>query len=181
MPKTIPKHQPYPGTVKIITRVGRRTQKKVAHTWHFPPENDFLKYWRVVRYWAQKNNNISLSKLELLISLYSESTFTREHAKHKAFLGSFHQRSFTALLNEGWIMKFREYNSNSKQKTLYRLSHKGKNLCASIYNKVLMKEKIPVTWRNCMFKATANSTDKIYRRAVLDFNAEVEESPNYRR
>lgn len=181
MPQTIPKHQPYPGTVKIITIKGRKYKKQVARTWYFPPAYDFLKHWRVIRYWAQKRHGVSIHRLELLLHLYSERWFTKVYAEQKSMLaGPWNERSFKSLINDGWIVKFREYTA--KEKTLYRLSHKAKKMCASVYNKLIMKEKIPVTARrNPMFKATANSTDKIFRHAVRDFNEEVEKSPNYRK
>jgi len=39
--------------------------------------SDYLKYWRVIRYWVKAKYNIGTPELELLLFLYSEQMFTK--------------------------------------------------------------------------------------------------------
>ena len=41
-------------------------------------KNDFLKYWRVVRYYIKRKYNLTQADLDILLFLYSEGRFTRQ-------------------------------------------------------------------------------------------------------
>ena len=37
---------------------------------------DYLKYWKVIKYWAKRKYDITTGELELMLFLYSEHLFT---------------------------------------------------------------------------------------------------------
>ena len=55
------------------------TQRK--NTRRTPPDHDFLKYWRVIRFWAQKKYSLSYPDLEMMFFLYSEQIFNKSQFK----------------------------------------------------------------------------------------------------
>ena len=77
------------------------------------------------------------------------------------------------MKDEGWISTLRETNRN--QKALYEVSYKTKKFIISVYKKLNGEEKIAETARrNPIFNnRTCNSTDRIYRHAIRQFNSEV--------
>ena len=104
------------------------------------PEHDFLKYWRVVRFWAKAKYKLSQEDLELLIFLYGSPTFTNDDFNMFNGTMNWDPPRFKNLKRDGWIKKWR--NANSKSKALYHLSYKGKKIVRSVYRKLLGEEHI---------------------------------------
>ena len=85
-------------------------------------QNDYLKYWRVVRYFIKIKYGISTGELDMLLFLYSEKYFGKEKFKEFNELLSWNVNRFDQLLKKGWIEVFRK--RVGKHKTLYSLSFK---------------------------------------------------------
>jgi len=45
------------------------------------PTNNYLKYWRVVRYWAKAKYGLTTPDLDMLFFLYSEEYFNKTKFK----------------------------------------------------------------------------------------------------
>lgn len=152
----------------------KRTRKQPIKVYdRYEPEFNFLKHWRVVRYWAKAKYDLKTADLDMLLFLYSEGLFTRLQCQHYGMLMSWDKQRFDKLLRNGWIKKWRQ--KTWKEAALYEVSYKGKKLVNSIYKKLRGEEKISEEpRRNPIFNnRTCNSTDKIYRHAIRRFNAEV--------
>ena len=131
-------------------------------------QNDYLKYWRVVRYFIKIKYGISTGELDMLLFLYSEKYFGKEKFKEFNELLSWNVNRFDQLLKKGWIEVFRK--RVGIHKTLYSLSFKANRMIDSIYKK-LNGEQIPESpTSNPMFKSNVSYTDKVYRNMIKEMN-----------
>ena len=42
------------------------------------PPRDYMKYWRVVKYWTRNKYDITLGELDMMLFLYSEGIFNKD-------------------------------------------------------------------------------------------------------
>jgi len=103
---------------------------------------DYLKYWKVIRYYVQAKYGIKSADLDMLLFLYSEKYFGKQQFNDFDKLLSWDINRFNRLLSDGWISVFRKRQGNKK--TLYELSYKGKRMISSVYKK-LNGEEIPMS------------------------------------
>ncbi len=132
---------------------------------------DYLKYWRVIRYFVKRQYNLTTAELEMLLFLNSEDIFSREKFEEFEQLMPWSDDRFFKLKKQGWIELFRP--KTSRRRSLYQLSYKTNRLISSVYKK-LNGEEIPVTSkRNKMFAKNVKYTDKVYRRMIKDMNKSI--------
>lgn len=144
------------------------------------PTFDYLKYFRVIRYWVKRTHGIGLADLEMLLFLYSERLFSRTTFNDYEEVFSWDVTRFEKLLRDGWISKWRKSEGN--QKALYEVSYKGKRLIVSVYKKLAGEEPISESpQRNPIFKKDSPYTDKVYRRAILRMNKLTGQQPRLSR
>ena len=130
---------------------------------------DYLKFWRVIRYFVKAKYNLTQADLDVLLFLYSESYFSKDKFKDFDKLLSWDKNRFDRLLRDGWIVVFRK--RSGKRKALYELSYKGRRCVNSIYKK-LSGEEIPTAQTaNPMFKKNVSYSDKVYRNMIEEMNA----------
>lgn len=131
-------------------------------------KNDYLKYWRVIRYFIKVKYNLSQADLDILLFLHSEGYFDKDKFREFDNLLSWNEARFDNLLRDGWIEVFRKRTKTSK--TIYKLSYKSKRVITSIYKK-LSGEEIPTSQStNPMFAKNVSYTDKVYRNFILEMN-----------
>lgn len=94
-------------------------------------QTDYLKYWRVIRYYVKAKYSISTGELDMLLFLYSEDYFSKDKFNEFDELLSWNVNRFDKLLRDGWIEVFRK--RAGKTKGLYELSYKSKRMINSIY------------------------------------------------
>ena len=134
-------------------------------------KNDYLKYWRVIRYFFQKKYNLNQQDMEMLLFLYSEGYFNRKKFQEFDRLLSWDLRRFDRLKKEGWISMFKQHDYGSR--CVYEISQKGKRAIDSLYKK-LNGEEIPSTSDgNPLYYKNVSSTDKIYRDFIESMNKEI--------
>ena len=135
--------------------------------------HDYLKYWKVIRYFAQAKYGIKSADLDMLLFLYSEKYFSKTQFKEFNELLSWDINRFSRLLRDGWISVFRKRQGNKK--TLYELSYKGKRMISSLYKK-LNGEEIPMSESaNPMFAKNVSYSDKVYRNMIIRMNKYIKE------
>jgi hypothetical protein len=131
-------------------------------------KSDYLKYWRVVRYYVKAKYGVSTADLEMMLFLYSEKYFDRDTFIEFDNLLSWDPKRFQKLLKEEWISVFRK--RSGKYKTMYQLSYKAQRMVAMVYEK-LNGEEIPVSnSQNPMFLKNVSYTDKRYRAMMQEMN-----------
>jgi len=132
-------------------------------------QNDYLKYWRVIRYFMKSKYGLTQADLDVILFLNSEGYFDKDKFNEFDELLSWDEHRFDTLLRDGWIQVFRK--RTSKAKAIYVLSYKAKRVCTSIYKK-LSGEEIPTTQSaNPMFAKNVKYTDKVYRNFIKEMNA----------
>tara|TARA_B100001559_G_C16286039_1_gene522915 strand:- start:27 stop:476 length:450 start_codon:yes stop_codon:yes gene_type:complete len=132
---------------------------------------DYLKYWRVIRYFVKRQYNLTTGELEMLLFLNSEDIFSRDKFEEFEQLMPWSDDRFFKLKKQGWIELFRP--KTSRRKPLYQLSYKTNRLISSVYKK-LNGQEIPVTSkRNKLFAKNVKYTDKVYRRMIKDMNKSI--------
>jgi hypothetical protein len=134
---------------------------------------NYLKYWRVIRYFIKAKYKLTQADLDILIFLYDEEYFSKDKFKEFDELLSWNINRFDQLLKNGWIEVFRKYDG--KNKAIYKLSYKTIRLIVSIYNK-LSGEEIPTSpSSNPMFARNVSYSDKVYRSMIKEMNKKIKE------
>jgi len=142
------------------------------------PKFDYLKYFRVIRYWAKRTHEVGLADIEMLFFLYSEKLFKRTDFNNYEELFSWDVSRFEKLLRDGWICVWRK--SKGSEVALYEVSYKGKRLMVSIYKKLSGEESISESpQRNPIFKKDSPYTDKVYRRAIKQMNKSTRQQQHH--
>ena len=129
------------------------------------PTNDYLKYWRVIRYWVKAKYGLTTPDLEMLLFLYSEQLFNKTDFKEYEELMSWDVNRFDRMLRDGWIHVWRKRKGN--QATLYELTYKTRRIVDTIYKKLNGEE---ISERNPLFNKNVSYTDKVYRNAIKKIN-----------
>lgn len=136
---------------------------------------DYLKYWRVIRYFIKAKYNLTTAELEMLLFLKSEGRFSRDDFDEFNQIMSWDKQRFEKLRKEGWIEVFRVGNKPGQRRALYQLSYKSQRVLTSVYKK-LEGEEIPVSpTTNPIFKKEVCYADKVYRNAIKKMNASIKQ------
>ena len=130
--------------------------------------HNYLKYWRVVRYFIKAKYGLTQADLDMLLFLESEKFFSKDDFDKYNELMSWDKNRFENLRTNGWIEVLRK--NNGKRKAIYQLSYKTARVIKSIYNK-LEGEEIPESpSTNPMFLKNVSYTDKVYRNYIKEMN-----------
>jgi len=140
-------------------------------------KNDYLKYWKVIRYFFKAKYGLAPADLDMILFLNSEMYFSKEKFKEFNNLLSWDEARFKRLLANGWIEVFRR--SRKRHKTLYSLSYKTKRVVDSIYKK-LNGEEIPTSkLGNPMFEKKVSYSDKVYRNMIIEMNKFIKQQRHH--
>jgi len=158
---------------RVVVYKAKEDNKKTLAKQARLREHNFLKYWRIVRYWAKRKYDISENDLEIILHLYDIDLFTREQFRSFEGLLSWDKTRFNTLQERGYFIQWREKQTN-RQARLYTLSVKAKRICSSVYKKLLQEEHIPENRHNNPIFTGDNYADKMYRQAIRRMNKERE-------
>jgi hypothetical protein len=105
-------------------------------------KSNYLKYWRVIRYFIKAKYKLTQAELDVLLFLHDEKYFSKEKFEEFNNLLSWDVNRFDKLLRD----------------------------LTSIYNK-LSGEEIPTSQSaNPMFAKHVSYSDKVYRNMILEMN-----------
>ena len=138
-----------------------------------PPDHDFLKYWRVIRYRVKAKYKLGTPELEMLLFLYSEQIFNKSQFKEYEELMYWDVNRFNKLLKQEWIHVWRKRSGN--ETTLYELTYKAKRVINTIYKKLNGEEISESPVSNPLFKNDITYMDKVYRNMIKELNKEIKE------
>jgi hypothetical protein len=156
----------------VVVYKSKSSKKQIAKQARARDYN-FLKYWRIVRYWAKRKYEITDTDLEIILYLYDIDLFTRGQFRNFESLLSWDKTRFNELHEKGHIVQWRE-DKTRRQAKLYTLSVSAKRICATVYKKLLQEEHIPENRHNNPVFTGSDYTDKIYRAAIRRMNKERE-------
>lgn len=137
--------------------------------------NDYLKYWRVVRQFVKVKYNLNQADLDVILFLYSEKYFGSEKFREFNEILSWDKKRFTRLVREGWIESFRK--REGARKALYQLSFKASRMVDMIYKKLNGEEISMNDTVNPMFKRNVSYSDKVYRNMIKEMNKATRQQP----
>lgn len=133
----------------------------------FKPSVDYLKYWRVIRYYIRAKYGISTSDLDVLLFLYSEEYFSKDKFDEFDEIISWDVNRFDRLLRDGWIVVFRK---RAKEKAMYEISYKSRRVIGWMYKYLNGEEISENRTVNPLFKKNISYQDKVYRNAIIEMN-----------
>ena len=114
----------------------------------------------------------------MMMFLYSEGLFTRLQFDEFNEIMSWDKMRFHKLLNQKWIIIWREKIGNESK--LYELGFKGKRLVSSIYRKLNMQETISESpYRNNIFRKDTKYSNKIYRKIIKEMNLTIRQQQRH--
>lgn len=131
--------------------------------------HDFLKFWRVVRYYIYKRYNLDQANMELLLFLRHHGKFDKNDFHSFERVMPWTQYRLKKLIDEGWIEIFRR-RKKGKRKEVYRISLKGKRLVDKIYRKLMGEEIIMSPTYNPLFKKKTRYREAKHRDAIIAMN-----------
>lgn len=130
---------------------------------------DFLKNWRIVRYYVQSRYELTTSELEMLLYLYDEHIFDKDLFNTFANAMSWDKERFTIMTDKELIRVWRK-GVKGRERRLYELTPKAKRICVHTYKKLLGLELISEDpYRNKIMKGD-NYMDKVYRNLIKKMN-----------
>ena len=129
---------------------------------------NYLKYWRVIRYFIRGKYGITNADLEMLIFLYDEPYFTKAKFSEFDKVFSWDKDRFERLRRNGWVEKV---SVESKSRLgVYNLTYKAKRVIGYMYALIDGKEFPTDDQKNPSFKRNVKYTDKVYRNAMMEIN-----------
>ena len=129
---------------------------------------NYLKYWRVVRYFIQAKYGIPQPDLEMLIFLYDEPYFTKAKFKEFDKVFSWDKDRFERLRRNGWVEKV---SVESKSRLgVYNLTYKAKRVIGYAYSLIEGKEYPMEAQNNPVFRRDCSFTDKMYQKVMMQIN-----------
>lgn len=138
--------------IKII----ERTYDRVT------PKHNYLKHWRVVKYWVKKKYSLSEADLEMLLFIHDEGLFGYRDFDEFQAIYPWDKTRFTRLKKEGWIREWRKRDKWRNIEALYEISAKGRRMCTEVYKKLNGETDFSeVPQKNPVFKRK-EYTDKVY-------------------
>jgi hypothetical protein len=126
-----------------------------------------FKYYRLVRKWACKQNNITDAELELLIYLNCLERFTRDEFINGTYIYSWDKTRWDRLRKKGWIDVWRHRNRTTIKYSIFKTSFKCNLLINKIYKILLGEEDIPMKSSNVFYK-NKSYTDKVMNKSIDD-------------
>jgi hypothetical protein len=136
--------------------------------WRKSPPQDYLKYWRVVRYFIKAKYGLTQADLDILLFLYSEKYFSKDKFDEFDELISWDEDRFDKLLRDGWLNVFRKKEGNRRK--VYELSYKARRVIGLVYKKLNGEELPEHPSVNPLFKNSASYMDKVYRNYIIEMN-----------
>ena len=80
---------------------------------------DYLKYWRVIRYFIKAKYGLSQGELEMLLFLRSEKYFSKDSFDEYDELISWDKNRFEKLRKDEWIDVFRKKEGNRRVNPMF--------------------------------------------------------------
>ena len=152
--------------IKSYKRGKRKKFKKQPRTRDY----NFLKYYRVVRYYIKKKYDITLMELDMILYLYDMPFFKKEDFNYYGNTMSWDKKRFYEMIKKGLIKEWRPGKEQYAKAKMYELSHKAKSICSLTYKKLLQEEIISENAvSNPIFKKESYM-DKVYKNVIEKMN-----------
>lgn len=119
-------------------------------------ERNYLKYWKIAKYWAKKVYNLSEEDLETLLFIYKEEPFNKTTFGVYDNMNVFTTPKLSKFLKKGLITQYRK--KTSMHAALYEISSLGSKICTDVYSILEGKKRVPMldtdTFKNKVYNHT---------------------------
>ena len=132
---------------------------------------DYLKYWRIVRFYYKSKYGIKQDELEMILFLYSEQYFNEKTFFHFNTVLQWNRHRLKNMIRDGWVEVFREKVRG--RKAMYQLTYKAKRLVNDIYRKLQGESFVTHAHLVPMFGKSPNYVEKRYKRIILELNQQL--------
>ncbi len=150
--------------IKLNKRRSIRTQPRER-------KFNFLKYWRIVRYYIKRKYKISLSEHDMLLYLYDLPYFKREDFNYYSNSMSWDKKRFYKMMQKGLIKEWRGGGVKFGRSKIYELTHLAKTICSTTYKKLVKEELISEDPRSNPIFKKETYTDKVYKSIIEKMNS----------
>lgn len=134
---------------------------------------DYLKYYRVIKYYIQAKYKIDTPKLDMILFLNTERYFTREKFIEYQKLMYWDTKRFPSMIKEGWIYVFRKNIKNKKP--IYELTDKARGMIREMYRLLNGEEITMKNMTTSIFKKEVKYTDKLYKDMIMKMRKALKE------
>lgn len=146
-------------------------KKKSAREKQKRKNTDYLKYWRLVRFYIKERYGLCQEDLDMMLFLYTEGYFRAKRFRDYEKIFPWDKERFFKLRKEGWIEIFRNGTGKKGDATLYHLTNKGARVVTKLYKYLNGEEEIPEDpKKNPMFKEDAGFVNKTCRYYITNLN-----------
>jgi hypothetical protein len=133
-------------------------------------QNNYLKYWRIVKYYIKRKYDISSMELDMLLYLYDLPYFKKEDFNYYGNTMSWDKKRFYEMVKKDLIKEWRPGGEKYGRAKLWELSHKGKTICSLTYKKLNQEEPISEEPRSNPIFKKENYMDKVYKNVIKGMN-----------
>jgi len=116
---------------------------------------NLLKHYRIIRKWACKNNGLMFTIKDFKMGTYSYS---------------WDKKRWNKLIQNDWIVVWRNRNRTTQKYNIYKISFKAKQLINKIYKIMLGYEDIPTSERRNIIMRKDTYTNKVLRTSIYNVN-----------
>jgi hypothetical protein len=132
---------------------------------------DYLKYFKLIRFWVRIKYAITLEELELLLFLNSEKVFNQNRLKMAKIGMRWNHRLIDDLVKRGLIGQLRE-----KPTKLYALTPHARHIINAVYRKLNGEEEMRTDPRsNPIYTPNGPYSYRRYRVMADDFNEVIKQ------
>ena len=154
----------------MIIKSYKRGKRKKFKNQPRTRDYNFLKYYRVVRYYIKKKYDITLMELDMILYLYDMPLFRKEDFNYYGNTMSWDKKRLYEMIKKGLIKEWRPGKEQYAKAKMYELSHKAKSICSLTYKKLLQEEIISENAvSNPIFKKESYM-DKVYKNVIEKMN-----------
>jgi len=135
-------------------------------------KHDYMKYYRVARFYMKEKYGLSQMDLEVLLYLFSEKYFTvikfKEYTRHF----DWSKELLPRLKRNGWVELFKP--RAKYREAVYRITLKASRAMMTFYN-LLEGKEFSDSRHNPMFRGDAGYVDRAHQGIIKRINKEIRE------
>lgn len=137
-------------------------------------QSDYLKFYRIIRYYICRKYQINEVELELMLFLRGEKYFTKKHAEQWKDVLGWDKERFGKMLQNGWIEVYRKAKIG-RWCAIYHLPYKAQRMLTSLYDLIEMRKVASVgrSSDSVMYKKRKTDVpfaDAAYAREIKKMN-----------
>jgi hypothetical protein len=121
-------------------------------------DRNYLKYWKIAKYWAKHVHRLSEEDLETLLFIYKEPPFTKSTFGLYDNMNILKSAKLPRFLKKGLIYQYRK--RTPRNGALYEISTVGSRICSDVYSILEGKKRVPILEKETLSNKIYNTTVK---------------------